>query len=50
MIKTVQDKLFPFHTANKDFNEDITAIIELSDEETDHVAGGPEVQNDPNDH
>lgn len=49
MIKNAQEKLFPFHKPENPADE-IPAMIELSDEETDQVGGGPEVQNDPNDH
>lgn len=49
MTKTAQQKLFPFNKAENPADE-IPAVVELSDEETDLVAGGPEVQNDPPDH
>ena len=49
MIKTMQNEVLGSHKHIEQADEKpLSAIIELSEDETNRVGGGPEVENDPN--
>lgn len=47
MSKTFQDNLISPYMATEDRTREAPTIVELSDEDTDLVGGGPEVENNP---
>lgn len=50
MTKTKHEMLASPDMVTETANGVVSTIVELSDEDTDLVAGGPEVQNDPPNH
>ena len=40
----------PNTVSSENAAKDLSTIIELSEEDTDLIAGGPQVENDPTDH
>lgn len=50
MSKTLQDNLISPRMATEDRTHEVPTIVELSEEDSDLVSGGPEVVNDPPNH